>query len=73
MVKACILIKTTPTATDAILEKVAKIDVARKAYVTYGRWDIAAFVEAPAEEISKVSATINLIDGVRSTETLSEA
>jgi len=73
MAKACALIKTTPTATDKILEKVAKMSAVWKAYIAYGRWDIVAFIDAPVEEISKISATINLIDGVRSTETLPQA
>jgi len=71
--KACVLIKTVPTATDKILERVAEISAVWKAYVAYGRWDIVAFVDASTEEISKISATINLMDGVRSTETLPEA
>jgi uncharacterized protein with GYD domain len=44
-----------------------------KAYAAYGRWDIVAFIDAPTEEIGKISAKINLIDGVRSTETLPQA
>jgi len=70
---ACVLIKTTPADTQKILEKVAKMGAVWKAYVAYGRWDIVAFVEAPIEEISKISASINSIDGVRSTETLPQA
>ena len=73
MTKACILIKTVPTATDRILEKVTQIRAVRKAFTTYGRWDIAAFVEASRDEIDKLSASINVMDGVRSTETLPEA
>jgi hypothetical protein len=72
-VKACILIKTTPTATDKILGRIVKMSGVKKAYTAYGRWDIAAFIDAPAEEIGKISANINVIDGVRSTETLPEA
>jgi DNA-binding Lrp family transcriptional regulator len=71
--KACILIKTIPTATEKILERIAKMSGVGKAYVAYGRWDIVAFIDAPTEEIGKISAKINLIDGVRSTETLPEA
>jgi len=70
---ACVLIKTTPTETQKILGKVAKMGTVWKAYVAYGRWDIVAFIDAPIEEISKISTSINSIDGVRSTETLPQA
>lgn len=73
MSKACILIKTTPTATDKILGRIANMNGVGKAYAAYGRWDIVAFIEASAEEIGKITANINSIDGVRSTETLPEA
>lgn len=71
--KACILIKTVPTAAEKILERIKKMSGVGKAYAAYGRWDIVAFINTPAEEIGKISANINLIDGVRSTETLPEA
>lgn len=73
MAKACILIKTIPTATDKILGRMTKMSGIRKAYAAYGRWDIVAFIDAPAEEIGKISGNINLIDGVRSSETLPQA
>ena len=73
MSKACVLIKTTPTATDKILETVLKMKSVRRAYVAYVRWDIVAFVDAPIDQIGGISANINSIDGVRSTETLPEA
>ena len=73
MTKACILIKAVPTATEKILEKLVKMTAVRKAFVAYGRWDIAAFIDASQQEIDKLSASINLMDGVRSTETLPEA
>jgi len=71
--KACILIKTVPTAAEKILERIKKMSSVGKAYAAYGRWDIVAFINTPAEEIGKISANINLIEGVRSTETLPEA
>jgi hypothetical protein len=73
MAKACILIKTTPTATDKVLGKIREMHSVWKAYAAYGRWDIVAFIDASAEEIGKISGDINLIDGVRSSETLPEA
>jgi len=71
--KACILIKTVPTAADKILEGIVKMSGVAKAYAAYGRWDIVTFIDAPAEEIGRISANINSIEGVRSTETLPEA
>jgi uncharacterized protein with GYD domain len=73
MPKACILIKTVPTATDKILEGVKKTGGVNKAYSVYGRWDIVAFVDAQYDEIGKISTIINSIDGVRTSETLPEA
>ena len=71
--RACILIKTVPTAAEKILERIERMSGVGKAYATYGRWDIVAFIDTPEEEIGKISANINLIEGVRSTETLPEA
>ncbi|RLI42697.1 Lrp/AsnC family transcriptional regulator, partial [Candidatus Bathyarchaeota archaeon] len=46
----------------------------RKAYFTYGRFDIVAFVEAENyKDLRAITTKINSIDGVRSTETLAEA
>jgi hypothetical protein len=73
MANACILIKTTTTAVEKILQQVRKISGVRKAYIAYGRWDIVAFVVAPIDEIGKISASINSIEGVRTSETLPEA
>ncbi len=73
MPNACILIKTVPTATDKILERVKKTDGVSKAYTVYGRWDIVAFVDAKYDEIGRISTAINSIDGVRTSETLPEA
>jgi len=73
MPKACILIKTVPTATDKILERVKKTNGVNKAYSVYGRWDIVAFVDAEYDEIGKISTIINSTDGVRTSETLPEA
>ena len=73
MPSACILIKTTTTAVERILQQVKKIGAVRKAYIAYGRWDIVAFVAAPIDEIGKISASINSIEGVRTSETLPQA
>ena len=71
---ACILVKTTPTQTDNVLESVRKIKGVRKAFVAYGRYDLVAFADSPDYSgISKLTADVNSINGVRSTETLVEA
>jgi len=45
MLNACVLLKVVPTKADAILNTVKAIKGVRKAYFTYGRFDIAVFLE----------------------------
>jgi len=74
MLNACILLKVAATKADAILDSVKTIKGVRKAYFTYGRFDIAIFVEVQDyKELRKLTSQINDIEGVRSTETLVEA
>ncbi|RLI34505.1 hypothetical protein DRO55_06445 [Candidatus Bathyarchaeota archaeon] len=74
MLNACVLLKVIPTKADAILEAVQGIRGVRKAYFTYGRFDIAVFVEVEDyKELRALTTEINSIEGVRSTETLAEA
>ena len=74
MLNACILLKVVPTKADAILCAVHEIRSAKKSYFTYGRFDIAIFVEvSDYRELREVTSRINSIEGVRSTETLAEA
>jgi len=74
MLNACALLKIVPTRAESILEAVLAIPSVRKAFFCYGRFDIAAFIEAEGyKEIREISKTINSIEGVRSTETLVEA
>lgn len=73
MLNACVLIKIVPTKADPILEAVKAIKEVRKAYLTYGRFDIVAFLEVEDyKELREVTIHINEIPGVRSTETLAE-
>jgi len=59
---------------EKIAEEIRKMGEVRKTYMTYGRWDIIALVEIPSyDKIREISGRINSIEGVRSTETLSEA
>jgi DNA-binding Lrp family transcriptional regulator len=74
MLNACILLKIVPLKADAILSAVKEISGVRKAYFTYGRFDIAVFVDvADYKELRAVTTKINGVKGIRSTETLPEA
>lgn len=74
MVKACILMKVVPVRLTKVLDTLKSIGEVVKCYPVYGRFDIVCFIEAKSnEEIAEISAKINRIDGVRSTETLVEA
>jgi DNA-binding Lrp family transcriptional regulator len=74
MLNACILLKIVPTKTHLILDAVRAIDGVKKAYSTYGRFDMAVFVEVEDyKKLRAVTTKINGIDGIRSTETLPEA
>jgi len=71
---ACILLKIVPIKAHAILSAVKAIGGVRKTYFTYGRFDIAVFVDvAGYKELRDVTTKINGIEGIRSTETLPEA
>lgn len=74
MLNACVLIKVVPTKADAILNSIKKIAGVRKAYFTYGRFDIVAFLEMKDyPSLRRITGEINSFEGVRSTETLAEA
>ncbi len=73
MAKACILIKTVPYSSDKVLENIKKMKSVRKAYTAFGRWDLVIFVDAPFDEIAKISGTMNSFEGVRTSETMPEA
>lgn len=71
---ACILLKIVPIKAHAILSAVRDIGGVRKAYFTYGRFDISVFVEVEDyKKLRAVTTKINGIEGIRSTETLPEA
>lgn len=74
MVKACVLIKAVPTKMDSLLKQLRELPEVKKAYFTFGRFDVACFIEArDAGAVAEVTSRINSMDGVRSTETLIEA
>jgi uncharacterized protein with GYD domain len=71
---ACILLKTVPLQTDAVLKNVRSLEGVSKVFIAYGRYDMVAFASADAyPEIRRLTGEINSILGVRSTETLVEA
>ena len=74
MLDACVLLKVVPTKASAILDTVRKIAWVRKAYSTYGRFDLVVFLDVrDYKELREITSQINSIEGVRSTETLPEA
>jgi len=74
LLNAAALVKIVPTKAESILEEILEIPEVRKAFFCYGRFDIAAFIEAEDyKDIREISKKINSIDSVRSTETLVEA
>jgi DNA-binding Lrp family transcriptional regulator len=74
VLNACILLKVVPTKASMILDTVRKIAGVRKAYFTYGRFDLAVFVEVEDyKKLREITTQINGVEGIRSTETLPEA
>ena len=74
MLNACILLKVVPTRALKILEQIRNLSGVRKVYPTYGRFDIAIFLEVEDyKDLRKITTSINSIEGIRSTETLPEA
>ena len=74
VLNACVLLKVVPTKADAILTAVQAIKGVRKAYFTFGRFDIVVFLEVENyKQLRDLTGQINDIPGVRSTETLAEA
>jgi len=73
LLNACVLVKVVPTKADSILETLKTIKEVRKAYFTYGRFDIVVFLEVEGyKDLREITGYINDIPGVRSTETLAE-
>jgi hypothetical protein len=71
---ACILLKVIPTKAEKIINSIREIENIRKAYFSYGRFDIVIFVKVvDYKELRTITSQINDLDGVRSTETLAEA
>ena len=74
MLNACILLKVIPTRVVPILGSVRKMFGVRKAYITYGRFDIVLFADVEDyKKLRELTTQINNLEGIRSTETLPEA
>jgi DNA-binding Lrp family transcriptional regulator len=74
LVKACVLIKAVPTKMDSVINYVRGLPQVKKAYFVFGRFDVACLIEAGSpSEVAELTAKINAVEGVRSTETLMEA
>ncbi|MFB0523748.1 MAG: Lrp/AsnC ligand binding domain-containing protein [Candidatus Bathyarchaeia archaeon] len=72
--KACILIRVLPGKGEAALKAVRKFPEVKKAYFVFGRYDIIAFADASDyEAVSVLTAKINSIKELKSTESLIEA
>jgi uncharacterized protein with GYD domain len=72
MLNACVLIKIVPIKDP--LNQICSVLGVRKAYYTYGRFDIVAFLEVDDyKSMRSITGQINSFEGVRSTETLAEA
>lgn len=73
MLNACILIRFVPAKGKDVLEAVKKFKEVKKAFIVLGRYDIAAFIEAPDyETLSNLSTKINSLQGIRRSETFVE-
>lgn len=74
MLNACVLLKVMPSKASTILSAVRKIIGVRKAYFSYGRFDIVMFAEVEDyRRLREITTQINGLEGVRSSETLPEA
>lgn len=74
MVNVCILVKASTTRHGEVLAALKEMQGVRKAFLTFGRFDIVCFIEADSNEaVARISDEIGEVEGVRSTETLVEA
>lgn len=71
--QACILIRALPGKTTVVLGAVKKFQEIKSAFMVFGRYDVVAFAEAPNyEDISALTAKVNAISEIKSTESLIE-
>ena len=68
------LVEGRATEARKVLEGVRKVAGVRKAFSTYGVFDLAVFLEVKDyKQLRQITTEINGIEGIRSTETLPEA
>lgn len=71
MTKACVLLKVQPGKEKAATQQAAKVAGVKYAFVTLGRFDVAAAAEArDSAALGKIVEDLNRIDGVVASETL---
>jgi DNA-binding Lrp family transcriptional regulator len=74
MPQATLLIKVIPTKHREVLKSIKEIRGVNDAFIVYGRFDLVVSIGAiNYEEMIRLTAEINKIEGIRSTETLLEA
>ncbi|MCL4339529.1 MAG: Lrp/AsnC ligand binding domain-containing protein [Thaumarchaeota archaeon] len=74
MSQATLLIKVIPTKLREALKSIKEISGVKDAFIVYGRFDLVVSIGAiNYEEMIRLTAEINKIEGIRSTETLLEA
>jgi DNA-binding Lrp family transcriptional regulator len=72
--QSCILIRNLPGRSADVLKALKKLPEIKSANLVFGRYDIAAFAEAPSyEALSILTSKVNATPGVKSTESLVEA
>ncbi len=70
MVSACVLVQVDPGRGDA-LKAIKKLKGVKRAFVTFGRWDLVAEVDvADVKTLGELALKVNGLRGVRASETL---
>ncbi len=73
MVSACILIKVIPAKGKSVLEELKKMDGVTSAFMVFGRYDVAVFVETENyKSIAELAKKVNALKGIRRSETIVE-
>ena len=71
MVKAIVLVNTSPGYMENVLQEIVKIDGVKEAYMLYGVYDIVAIIQAKkTSKLSQVVLKFRRINHVDSTMTM---
>lgn len=74
MVNACILVRVVPAKGREVSSAIRGLEGVRKAFSSFGRFDVVAFAEAADRNAAiEIAKKVNSLEGVRRTETLMEA